>query len=392
MPRLQLFAPGPASQYQSSPAPRPHILLVVDGFPKTLGGGERVVLRLAALLPELGFRISILTFAIHPESALGADNAPCPVYLLPLTKAWNFSALQGAVAFSQFLRREHIAIVQTFFESSDLWAGLITRLTSRAKLIWSRRDMGILRSPKHSKAYRALRRLPHAVSAVSSKVAEHVVREDGVKPSRVHIVHNGIDLATRPAPNPPGRHTHPVHITTVGNIRYVKGHDLLLQAAVRVLDKYPDVHFTIAGAILEPEFHRDLVRAIENSGSAASFQLLGEVRDLPAHLATASLFVLPSRSEGFSNALIEAMAENLPVVATDVGGNAEAVEQGKTGLIVPPEDVEALADALLLFCGDASKRSAYGEAGRRIAEEKFSAAAMVRNTAEIYRKLLGTRD
>lgn len=392
MPHLQLFAPGPALPHPSLPGTAPHVLLVVDGFPKTLGGGERVVLRLASLLPEQGFRVSILTFAIDPDCPLRTDNAPCPVYLLPLTKAWNFGALQGALALGQLLRRERVAIVQTFFESSDLWAGLVTRVTSDAKLVWSRRDMGILRSPKHSKAYRALRRLPHAVSAVSSKVAEHVVREDGVDASRVHVVHNGIDLPVRTTSNQDTQRTQAVHLTTVGNIRRVKGHDLLLQAALRVWQEYPDACFSIAGDVLEPEFHRDLVRAVEKSGAADRFHLLGGVKDLPAHLGTASIFVLPSRSEGFSNALIEAMAAGLPVVATDVGGNAEAVEQEKTGLVVPPENVEALAGALLLLCEDASKREAYGQAGRRAAEERFSSAAMGRATARVYRELLDARD
>lgn len=364
------------------------MLLVVDGFPKALGGGERVVLRLASLLPQQGFRVSILTFSIHPEGSLTHENAPCPVYLLPLTKAWNAGALQGAVALSRFLHKERVAVVQTFFESSDLWAGLVTRLSSRAKLIWSRRDMGILRSAKHGRAYRALRRLPHAVMAVSGKVAEHVIREDGVAASRVHVVHNGIDLGSRPSK---GRHDpaeDALTITTVGNIRRVKGHDVLLQAARRVWLQYPKVIFTIAGDVLEPAFHASLVQEIQASDAQSNFRLLGAIHDLPAHLAQASIFVLPSRSEGFSNALIEAMAAGLPVVATDVGGNAEAVEEGVNGLIVPADNPDALADALLELCASAAKRQVYGQAGLLAVETRFSSAAMVQATAEVYRALL----
>src|SRR5882724_9621356 len=97
----------------------PHVLLVLDQFPKTLGGGERIVLKIAALLPQYGYRASILTFSVHPEST--------------------------ALNFRQFLRQQKIKIVQTFFESSDLWAGFLTRTLSNSKLVWSRRDMGILR-------------------------------------------------------------------------------------------------------------------------------------------------------------------------------------------------------------------------------------------------------
>jgi hypothetical protein len=98
----------------------PHVLLVVDQFPRSLGGGERIVLRLAALLPRYGYRASVLTFAVHPESSLLSAPPPCPVYLLPLHKTYDMTALRGAFELARFLDRQQIRIVQTFFESSDI--------------------------------------------------------------------------------------------------------------------------------------------------------------------------------------------------------------------------------------------------------------------------------
>src|SRR5579875_837233 len=150
---LQVLNPGPESADCAEYYALPHVLLVVDGFPRALGGGERIVLRLATLLPQYGFRASILTFALDPESTFKPENAPCPVYLLPLKRTYDARAFRGALALSRFLLEQQVKVVQTFFESSDLWAGLVTRLCSRSKLVWSRRDMGILRGAKHNFGY-----------------------------------------------------------------------------------------------------------------------------------------------------------------------------------------------------------------------------------------------
>ncbi len=384
---IQLLNPGSFAADSTSGSKLPHVLFVVDGFPKALGGGERIALRLASLLPRYGFRASVLTFALHPESSFRPAEAPCPVYLLPLTKTYDLQALRGAFALRHFLHDQKIQVVQTFFESSDLWAGLITRLSSPAKLVWSRRDMGILRGSKHTQAYRALRRLPNAVFAVSERVAEHVITVDQVPASRVHVIHNGLDVdTTLPSFLPPDPDS-PI-ITTIGNIRHVKGHDLLLDAALQVLPHFPTAVFSIAGEVLEPEFYNLLKTKVDTLGLSSSFRFLGKITDLRSHLSAASIFVLPSRSEGFSNALIEAMAAGLPCIATDVGGNAEAIHNGENGLIVSPHDPAALAAAILSLLRDRRRSREFGIAARSTVATEFTSEAMMAKVSRIYRVLL----
>ena len=185
----------------------PHVLLIVDQFPKTLGGGERIVLRLAALLPQYGYRASILTFAVHPEST-GLKSPPCPVYLLPLQKTYDLTALRAALDLRRFLDVQRVRIVLTFFESSDIWGGFVTKALSNAKLIWSRRDMGILRGRKHHAAYRLMAGTPDRVFAVSELVRQYTIEVDGIDPARVETVYNGLDLGSWTAiqqPERPGR-------------------------------------------------------------------------------------------------------------------------------------------------------------------------------------------
>jgi L-malate glycosyltransferase len=363
-----------------------HVLFVVDQLSKVLGGGERIALQLAALMPEQGFRASILTFHLDPDNSFLAD-APCPVYGLPLRRTYDFKALRAAIEFGRFLHDQEVRIVQTFFESSDLWAGLVTRMTSRAKLVWSRRDMGILRTRKHALAYRLFAGIPDAVFAVSEQVRRFSIEVDRVPAGRVDTVYNGVDVR---AYETAGRRTdtEAIQIAMVGNIRRVKGHDLLLRAAVPVLARFPEVTFCIAGEVLEPEYFRELQRLAQTLGVSDRVRFVGRVEDLPRYLSAMDAFVLPSRSEGFSNALIEAMAASLPVVATNVGGNGEAVEDGVSGLLVPADDWGALADAMIRLLSNRAAARAMGEAGNRRVRLEFSTEIMLRRTTATYRRLL----
>ena len=383
----QQLSPGSLPETLIQPDLRPHILLVVDGFPRSLGGGERVVLRLAALLPSYGFRVSLLTFFIDPASSFQPSQSPCPLFLLSLGKTYSWRGWRGALALRRYIREERVGLVQTFFESSDLWAGMVVRLLTPAKLIWSRRDMGILRGSKHALAYRLLRRLPHAVHAVSDGVRAHALQVDGIAPERCFTVYNGLDLKLFRSPESRDRSQSGV-VLTIGNIRRIKGHDLLVKAAMLVREEFPDVRFLLAGEVLEEDFFQELLHTVSSHRLEPNFCFLGAIKDLPAQLEAADLFVLPSRSEGFSNSLIEAMASGLPVIATDVGGNAEAIQEGVTGFVVPSEDPEALARAIVELLRLPQRRQQMGQAGRQRAETQFSVDAMLQQLTKAYHDIL----
>jgi glycosyltransferase involved in cell wall biosynthesis len=365
----------------------PHILLVLDEFPKAMGGAELIALKLAALLPHYGFRASILTFSAHPESA-ALQSPPCPIYLLPLQRTYDLAALRAALEFRRFLKQQRIQIVHTFFESSDIWAGLITKTMSKAELVWARRDMGILRSRKHRIAYRLMAGAPDAVFAVSEQVRRHAIEVDRIDATRVQTIYNGLNLADWDAASRAAQKTGEFLVTTVGNIRWVKGHDVFIRAAATVVQQFPKVSFSIAGDVLEPTYFVELQTLVRDLDLVNHVRFDGGVTNLRQHLAAADIFVLPSRSEGFSNAIIEAMAASLPVVATDVGGNAEAVKDGITGFLVPPEDPDALSAAILRLLADPFQAKAMGAAGRNLVAERFTTEAMMNQIAGAYRNLL----
>jgi L-malate glycosyltransferase len=365
----------------------PHVLLVLDQFPRTLGGGERVVLNLAALLPKYGYRASILTFSVHPECA-ALKSPPCPIYVLPLQRTYDLTALRAAFELRQFLKLQQVQIVHTFFESSDLWAGFVTKSMSKAKLIWSRRDMGILRTRKHNIAYRLMAGAPDAVFAVSDQVRRHCIEVDRIDSARVQTIYNGVNLAHWNAASRPAKAPGELLVTTIGNIRRVKGHDIFVKAAAAIIPRFPNVSFSIAGDILEADYFLELQALVRDLNLSDRFHFVGGITNLGEYLSTADIFVLPSRSEGFSNAIVEAMAAALPVVATSVGGNAEAVEDGVTGLLVPSEDPAALSVAITRLLSDPSQARTMGIAGKALAAEIFTTEAMMNRITAVYRDLL----
>ncbi len=251
--------------------------------------------------------------------------------------------------------------------------------------------MGILRTRKHQIAYRLMAGIPDAVFAVSEQVRRHCTEVDHIDPARVLTVYNGLNLSDWDVASRPTSARNAPHVTTVGNIRRVKGHDIFIKAAASIVPRFPHAVFSVAGEVLEPGYFAELQTLIADLGLSKHFHFTGRAKNLKEHLAGADIFVLPSRSEGFSNALIEAMAASLPIVATSVGGNSEAVIDGVNGFVVTPEDPTALSEAVTELLIHPDRAKAMGLAGKAIATEKFTTDAMMGRITEVYGDLIARR-
>jgi glycosyltransferase involved in cell wall biosynthesis len=182
---------------------------------------------------------------------------------------------------------------------------------------------------------------------------QSVIEQENANPDDMIVIPNGIDLDRfkhippwMPKPNGlPRKGGLPRKVGMVGNLREVKGPDIFIRAAKIVLDQYPHTQFEIAGGGEQKPYQK----LIDDLGLGENVCLLGPVSDIPAFLTTLDIAVLPSRAEGFSNALIEYMAAGRPIVATDVGGNAELIHSRIEGLTVPANLHDVLAQALLEF-------------------------------------------
>ena len=249
------------------------------------------------------------------------------------------------------------------------WAGIKTRVHTHhhgklAHINWRQRFL----------IRRAARFAKHFV-CVSEDSAQYMINQ-GVPEARVRTIWNGIDLTRFPDHGPCENGP----IVTVARLSPEKDIATLLHAARNVIAASPGVRFEIAG---DGPCREDLSRLVQelNLGDHVSF--LGEVRDIPALLARARLFVLPSLSEGISLTLLEAMSSGLPVVATRVGGTPEVVSNRITGLLVPAGDPIAMAQAIVTALDNLRGR-VMGVAGRMRVEEDFDIRKMTAQYEGLY--------
>jgi glycosyltransferase involved in cell wall biosynthesis len=373
-----------------------HILYVIDQLCEA-GGAERILLKMIQLLPRERFRCSLIAFKIDETLDLFKE-LPCPHHILPLGRTYDWNALQTARKIRRFIRDEKVRIVHTFHETSDLWGGFVSRMKGGPALVSSRRDLGILRLPKHNLAYRLMNSRFDLVLTVSEEVRHFCIRTDHISENKISTLYNGIELSRISQVNGVENlrssleiAPHAPVILTVGHIRRVKGIDVLVETAAKVVPEFPNAVFLVIGRSSDPTHFLQIEARIAQLGIRSNIRFFGESENILSFHKMGDVFFLPSRSEGFSNALIEAMACGLPCVATRVGGNAEAVEDGRSGYLIESEDAASAADRILRLLRDPAAAKEMGVVGRKIVEEKFSAEVMIGQLVQYYDRLLEGR-
>ncbi len=180
-------------------------------------------------------------------------------------------------------------------------------------------------------------------------------------------------------------------IGTVGRITRKKGSEYLIEAAAKLLPHFPNLHVLVIGGQLstDPEpFQAGLMEKIHTLGLEKHVTLTGERQDIPEILGILDIFTLPTFThEGLPRSILEAMSMNLPVVATDIRGCREAVVHGKTGLIVPPQNSEKLAEALGTLMSNLQLRQIYGKASRERIEAEYDEELVFQRLTEFYKEL-----
>ena len=295
---------------------------------------------------------------------------------------------------ARLIRRRGVRIVHgTDFVTNFL--GLLAARLAGARMVVNRVDLGHERpgfGPLRRRVEKLVSARADVVCANAEAVARLCISQEGCSPERVVVVRNGIDLrrfdelAARAAegPVPEGG---PI-VAVVANLWPVKDHRTLIEAAALVQRRIPDVRFALVGDGPERDH---LQRLIGELGLRDAVHLLGTRYDVPAILARSSAFCLPSRAEGLSNAIMEAMAAALPVVATDAGGNAELVRHGSTGFVVPIGDAASMAARLVDVLSDPRLAREMGHRGRAVADRALSLERKRAAYRELYCSVLDNR-
>jgi glycosyltransferase involved in cell wall biosynthesis len=362
---------------------RPRVMLVITLA--EVGGAQSYV---ASLLPALAERYDVVV-AAHGEGPLREAAADAGARFVPLRhvrrpiRLWR--DLAGLVELSRLLRRERPQILH----ASSSKAGVLGRLAAAATRVpirfftvhgWAFSAYSGLPSLLYRVADRLMEPLTTVTICVSEKELADGLEAGTCRAERSVVIRNAVDVAAAPR----SRHDRAVpRLIAVGRLKAPKDFLTLIHAFAAL----PEGSFE-ALIVGDGPDRASVEAGIRRLGLEGRVRLEGERDDVPALLAASDVFVLSSRSEGLPVSVLEAMAAELPVVASAVGGLGELVVDGETGILVPPGDARALAAALGRLIKDRELRRRFGAAGGARAEAFFDLAAFRRAHVELYERQL----
>lgn len=366
-----------------------HVLHVVDSL--RVGGLENGVVNMINGLDRGTFRSSICCL----KTTGGLQNRLSD----PAVKVFELHQKPGDYLFPRLrkiLRDEQVSILHSrswgpFFDS--VVAG---RLATTPFIVHS--IHGIYSPDIYGMRWkrRVLQRLlslgTHKLYAVADYLRQYYIRVVGVPAKKIDTIYNGVDTEIYKATGQRGCGQErkklglpatDILIGSVGTLYWVKDPQTFLTAAAMVLQNRDDVSFLWVGG---GPLKEDLQARAKELGIDKRVFFMGLRDDVPRILTALDIFVLPSITEGLSNSILEAMASGLAVVATEVGGNCELIENGQSGYLIPPRRPEILANMLFKLVSDGKLRARLGEKARRRVVEKFSLKKMVENYQQMYLK------
>lgn len=341
------------------------------------GGTERQMTELVRRLDPARWEVHLACFdGRGPWFERAAEHA-ASVAEFPVKSFARPGVLRHVSQFASWCRQRRIAVVQTTEIYSNIFALPGAAIAGVPVRIGSRRGLNTDRT----RSQVALQRLAYACAtkvAANSRASAHQLHLERVPRRKVAVIPNGLDFV----PYAPRASRAPLRkITVVANLRTLKGHDVLVDASAAILQRFPDARFELIGE--GPE--RDALAAQAAAlGVAGAFTFIGGTDDVPARLAATDIFVLPSRAESFPNAVLEAMAAGLPIVASGVGGILELIEDGRTGWLVPPGQDAPLADRVIHVMANPAEGLRFGAAARADALARFSFDRMVAGFDHLY--------
>lgn len=353
-----------------------------------LGGAEMIVKHLATALDRQRFRSVVCLF--RPGWLQDACQlAGLPTHVLGINGAFD---LQWAGAFLRLIKKERIALIHAHEFTANAYGTLLGRIANVPVLATVHGKNYYWEQAKRRIAYRFVSRAAKMI-AVSQDLKQFVVERVGIPAHRIKVVYNGVETYSPPETDRVQTARGELEISrwdhvvgSVGSLYPVKGHIYLIRALPLILQECPSTLVLLVG---RGELESTLKAEASRLGVEDHVRFLGFRNDIPVLLGLMDVFVLPSLSEGLSIALLEAMAAGRPIVATKVGGNAELVDEGQTGYLVPSEAPEALAHCVVCLLRNKGQARAFGDRGKQRVEEQFSLAAMVNAYQKCYEQTIG---
>lgn len=373
-----------------------------------VGGAERHLVQVLPKLKHVGFSPLVYTLTHKGKLATVLENQGVRVvepwfaaYFRRMPALFRRLLLTpfSLVTFCILMLRCRPSVVHFFLPESYLLGGISSLLMGPRIKVMSRRSLNLYQL-KHPVSARIERMLHSSMNAIlgNSKAVVRELAGEGVKTHRLGLLHNGIDLdifdklpSRSSVRSALGIGQDTLMMVCVANLIPYKGHIDLIHALGEIRLELPcDWVMALVGR--DSGIAPELQALAKRQGVAEHIHWLGERSDAIAICSAADVGVLSSHQEGFSNSVLEGLAAGIAMVVTDVGGNAEAVMDGVSGLVVPARDPSALGQALLRLANDTGARQRMAQVGRQRVIDNFSLTTCVNRYAGLYRALLSQPD
>jgi glycosyltransferase involved in cell wall biosynthesis len=361
-----------------------------------VGGTELNALRTVMRLDPARFDVTVLTLAREGPLLEQYREAGVRVVPFPLTSLYDRNAFTQGLRLYRFLRGERIDVLHCHDLYSNVFATPWGRIARVPAVIASRRWIHAAESGKLDVANRISYRFAHRVLGNGGAVARMLRDDDGVGSARIIEIPNFVDdNAFRPLGAgatgafrteldiPPGA----LVIGCIARLAPVKDHATLIRAVAALVPRWPALYLVLVG---DGPLRTELEALTGQLGISDRVRFAGYRPNQPNLHQAFDISTLSSLSEGFPNSIVEAMAAGRPVVATNVGGNGDAVRRG-TGLLVPPNEPAQMASAIERLLVDPGLRGRMGAEARRVAHAEYHVAVVIPRLEAIYVDLLGSR-
>jgi len=371
------------------------VLFVIGSL--RMGGAEKQMVTLIEGLVRRGWKCKV--FILYSSGPLQArlNVINVPIHTMDFAQKTTRVSSISTLVFSPFrlawlAMRWRPDVLHAYLPLTNLIGAIAGRLAFVPLVITSRRALGTHQDRKSY--WRSFDRMANALSDVvtcnSLAVGLDTIRRDRIDCRKLVLIRNGL------IPNAHNKggydvaairkelrlDTGVVGIVTVGNLIHYKGHRDFLDALAKLRSDAPPHKVFIIGR--DDGIGSELKDKARQLGIGDEVVFLGERNDVPRLLSAMGLFVLPSHEEGSSNALLEAMSSGLPIIATDVGGNAEALDNGRLGILVPARDSIALANAIETLLDDIDNKMAMGGRAAKHVRANYSTDSMIDSHIKLY--------
>lgn len=359
-----------------------NIVYIVDNL--KIGGAQTQLSRLVEGLGAGDFDISVICLG-DSNPRLIEQIGKTRVTYFPMKCIWTIDFWKNFTRMVGKLKELKPDVVHAYLNTSNVFGAWAARNAGVPYIVTSRRDMGHFRSRRIAAMEKWSNRFCHKVVCVSNAVKDKTVNAEHLAREKAVVLYGGVDTQLFKR-QPASANNRPLTVGMVATMdRPLKGHMDFLTAARQVFDQNKDVRFVLVG---DGDLRPGLEKFVKQEGMVESVIFKGQSNDVQKEISGMDIFVLPSHSEGFSNAVLEAMAMEVPVLANALEGNLEIIDDMVNGMLIEPRNTRQMAERILGFAGQRDRLAGMGQRARQKILENFTISHMVNRYNLFYRQLL----